>query len=197
MNKLVKGSIAGAAGIALLLGGAGTFALWNDSVVVQSATVQTGKLEIAKTGTPTWSDVSASGSTGATFDPATQKIVPGDTVRLSQTVTISGEGKNLKARFALSDLAAAIPTALSNQITVAGETFTPVTVKLTPTLSGQGAAITAVPNQTNVFEVAPTSGTSSYTVTVDVAFDSRTNAKVGQTQTVDLSKVNFTLTQTR
>ena len=29
MNKLVKGSIAGAAGIALLLGGAGTFALWN------------------------------------------------------------------------------------------------------------------------------------------------------------------------
>lgn len=197
MNKLVKGSIAGAAGIALLLGGAGTFALWNDSVVVQSSTVQTGKLEIAKTGTPTWSDVSTSGSTGATFAPATQKIVPGDTVRLTQTVTITGEGKNLKARFALSDLAAAVPSSLSTPVTIAGASVTPVTVTLAATPASGSAAITAVAGQNNVFEVAPTNGLNTYTVTVDVAFDSRTNAKVGQSQTVDLSQVNFTLTQVR
>ena len=44
MNKLVKGAVAGAAGIALLLGGAGTFALWNASTNVSTGSISTGTL---------------------------------------------------------------------------------------------------------------------------------------------------------
>ena len=31
-NKMIKGSVAGATGIVLLMGGFGTYALWSDSV---------------------------------------------------------------------------------------------------------------------------------------------------------------------
>ena len=41
MNKLVKGSIAGAAGIALLLGGAGTLALWNADAYIANTAIRT------------------------------------------------------------------------------------------------------------------------------------------------------------
>ena len=50
MNKLVKGSIAAAAGISLLMGGAGSLALWNDSVTVNAGTVSSGTLDVS-TGT--------------------------------------------------------------------------------------------------------------------------------------------------
>ena len=41
MNKLVKGSIAGAAGIILLMGGAGSLAYWNDSATAGPAPAAT------------------------------------------------------------------------------------------------------------------------------------------------------------
>ena len=44
MNKTFSGSIAGAAGIALLLGGAGTFAQWNSSAAVAGTSITAGVL---------------------------------------------------------------------------------------------------------------------------------------------------------
>ncbi len=38
MNKMIKGSIAGATGVALLMGGFGTYALWSDSEDLPDAT---------------------------------------------------------------------------------------------------------------------------------------------------------------
>ena len=58
MNKMVKGSVVGASGVALLLGGFGTYALWSDSDTVAGVTVTSGELDI-NAGTATWSDVSA------------------------------------------------------------------------------------------------------------------------------------------
>src|SRR5690606_22161335 len=72
MNKLLKGSIAGAAGIALLLGGAGTLAYWNSSADLGGGTVNSGTLTIANNGAAT--------VTGPTT------IVPGDSVTVSQPV---------------------------------------------------------------------------------------------------------------
>lgn len=47
MNKATKGAVAaGAAGI-LLLGGAGTFALWEDNASITGGTVSTGHLDLA------------------------------------------------------------------------------------------------------------------------------------------------------
>ena len=63
MNKLLKGSIAGAAGIALLLGGAGTFALWNDTAAASGGTVQSGNLSVVLNGSPAWKDISPDSAT--------------------------------------------------------------------------------------------------------------------------------------
>jgi alternate signal-mediated exported protein len=83
MNKLVKGSIAGAAGIVLLLGGAGTLAYWNDSATIASAgTVSSGELTIESTTAGDWSDDIA-------------LIVPGDSLEYTETFTVTASGDNL------------------------------------------------------------------------------------------------------
>jgi len=55
MNKLFKGAIAGAAGVALLLGGAGTFALWNDAADVGTdAVIDAGHLRFGNVPAGEW-----------------------------------------------------------------------------------------------------------------------------------------------
>ena len=84
MNKLIKGSIAAAVGIALLSSGAASFALWNDSVTVNAGTVSSGTLDVSNGVAGSWS-------------PSIAKIVPGDTVTYTQTLNLSATGDNLKA----------------------------------------------------------------------------------------------------
>src|SRR5690554_3920314 len=84
MNKLVKGSIAGAAGIALLLGGAGTLAYWNDiENLGTGGVIATGTLDIAPTTAGTW-----------TGDDVTF-FVPGDSAEYTESFTITAVGDNL------------------------------------------------------------------------------------------------------
>jgi len=84
MNKLVKGAVAAAAGITLLMGGAGSLALWNDSVTVNAGTVSSGTLDVST-------------GTAGSWSPNLAKIVPGDTVVYTQTLNLSATGDNLKA----------------------------------------------------------------------------------------------------
>ena len=87
MNKLVKGAVAAAAGIALLMGGAGSLALWNDSVTVNAGSVSSGTLKVTA-------------GTAGSWSPTIAKIVPGDTVTYTQTINLSATGDNLKATVA-------------------------------------------------------------------------------------------------
>jgi alternate signal-mediated exported protein len=104
MNKMIKGSIAGATGIALLMGGFGTYALWSDSEGLDGGTVQSGALDITNVGAASWADVS-SDATSSTWQ-ADYKMVPGDKVTMTRAVTIDAEGKNLAVDFALTGLPA-------------------------------------------------------------------------------------------
>src|SRR5215210_1071695 len=81
MNKLFKGSIAGAAGIALLLGGAGTFALWNSNTTVSTPSINSGVLSIAANTAGVWK-----AADGTQIDPLTYKIVPGQTLTFTQAL---------------------------------------------------------------------------------------------------------------
>ena len=49
MNTMIKGSIAGATGVALLMGGFGTYALWSDSEDLPRNSVTSGNLNIDTT----------------------------------------------------------------------------------------------------------------------------------------------------
>lgn len=93
MNKMVKGSLAGAAGVALLMGGFGTYATWTDTAGLEGGTVQTGRLDIEAV-PAVWDDL----STEEAGDwAATDLMVPGDTVTMTQDFVINARGKNLAA----------------------------------------------------------------------------------------------------
>jgi alternate signal-mediated exported protein len=190
MNKLTKGAIATAAGIALLLGGAGTFALWNGQTTIAGGTISTGQLSIASTGSAVWKDISTTVVGGTTFDPATQKIVPGDVLQLTQQVTLTTTGKNLKANFTFDPLSITTDPALTAALT---EGLTATVVPATG-----AAALTSTGS--NSYSVVP--GTASSTVVnvvFTVTFAPGTTGTVGQNigSALNLTGLSYTLTQVR
>ena len=165
MNKLVKGSIAAAAGIALLMGGAGSLAYWNDSATVNAGTVTSGVLDV-NTGTP------------GSWSPSIAKIVPGDTVTYTQQLSLTATGDNLKATVTSN-----IGT-ITNNITGSTATSTFV-VKTSP-----GGVV--VNPTSGVYSL---NGTYTVDVTITVAFSSSTANQVGQNASVNLSTLAVTVTQ--
>jgi alternate signal-mediated exported protein len=111
-QRRLTGVVAGAAGIALLLGGT-SYALWNDSgTVANNGTVTAGNLDLA-VGTPQWYDVSAdrtdqddttlSGDDGHKItDIAKYRIVPGDVLQNEATLGIALQGDNMVANLAIN-----------------------------------------------------------------------------------------------
>lgn len=188
MNKLLKGSIAGAAGIALLLGGAGTLAYWNDSTDLDNAgTITAGKLDIvpAAAGTPEAGKWTAeyNGSTPAPLTGTALtnfKIVPGNKLVYTETLTVEAVGTNLS--FTLSDnVAAQIPT------TITGATITPTFT---------------VTKGSNPAPVAPLTGLTAgtytvvATITVDFPFDALTVTSQSGNAPLNLSGTAITVQQT-
>ena len=100
MHKPLKGAIAlGAAGL-LLLGGAGTYALWSDSVDLAGGTVNAGQLEFVSTTPGEWRDVSDGAPGTVISDISTFQIVPGDVLTYSLSTTLRAQGDNLAATIA-------------------------------------------------------------------------------------------------
>lgn len=107
MNKFTKGAIATGAGIILLMGGAGTFALWNDSASVAGGTIESGTLTIdAAAGAPgagSWSDVSNSSLPVSIDDIGEFLVVPGDVLEFTQSFVVGATGDNLEATLDVDD----------------------------------------------------------------------------------------------
>lgn len=116
------------------------------------------------------------------FDPATDRIVPGDTVTYTQVVTIGAEGKNLKGELTVGTLAA-VPAALTNQVTV--------------TVAPTAAAGVTVDGSVISF-VAP--GNFTVPVTITVNFLEGTTGSTPDTtmvQAINLNALELTLDQVR
>src|SRR3954465_10253902 len=101
MRKTTKGAIAVGAGVALLLGGAGTMAAGQLTSTAAPGSVSSGQVDLvsntgatAKRGTATRPD----GCTPSSTDfPAGAKLVPGDCVIFTQPVTVTASGNRLVA----------------------------------------------------------------------------------------------------
>ncbi len=169
MNKLVKGSIAAAAGIALLLGGAGTFALWNSSAGLTAPSITAGRLTLTANSDGVWKN----GTT--TIDPNTYRVIPGQTLVFTQTLTVNAVGDDIKADLTHSGLTA------SGSL----ETHTTETLEITSTTA-------VVDGSTLKF----TAGTSTVNVKVTVVFPDTVTGTQGQNAQLDLSALTFTLAQT-
>ena len=112
MKKATKGAVAAAAASTLLLGGAGTLAYWTGTSTATGEDITGGTLALS-TMSCSWT-VSHSGGTATSFDPATGRLVPGDTAVETCSSTITATGQNLVADLsatgggATGDLASAL-----------------------------------------------------------------------------------------
>lgn len=180
MNKATKGAIAaGAAGI-LLLGGAGTFALWEDTDSIDPASISTGVLTLGL-GTGSWYDATA-GSPGDIANIATFNIVPGDTITYTTTATITAQGDNLDGEFKIEKTA----------FQTAAETAAPY---LNVTVSSNAASVPglAVNGTTGTITFAA-AGTYNVDVVITVVFEN-VNGAVGQNANIDLTALALKLEQ--
>ncbi|KQU66542.1 alternate-type signal peptide domain-containing protein [Phycicoccus sp. Root101] len=100
-NKTVlKGALTVAIGTALLIGGFGSFALWSEQDPLPSAPIAAGELSL-QAQTESWADESPDSATTA-WNPATDQLVPGDTVKLTVPLTVTAAGKNLAGTIQLN-----------------------------------------------------------------------------------------------
>lgn len=214
MNKLLKGAVAGAAGLTLLLGGAGTYAFWNDSVAINDATVTAGTLKLTPTTAGTWS-AKVGTSTFLDINLATFKIVPGTVLTYKRDVGILASGGGLTAALAIDTgtiTAAGTDALASNALRddlIKGATITVVGAPANPTPPGTGVIVSGAGTQSALVTTFGQPGnTVAATVKVGVTFtfpnkqDDPTTPTVNEGDqnaskngVVDLSQLGITLTQ--
>lgn len=189
MNKFLTGAIATAAGVALLMGGAGTFAYWNSSATPTTSTITAGNLAVTDAGSST--AVWKSGNT--VINPANFKAAPGDVLTYTKTMNITATGDNLVATLGLG--AGSITGATSG----AADQALAAALTQSATLSASGTGIAPVVGSPNTYTVtAGTAGVSqSVTVTATITFPKGTAGQYNDAKTgaVNFSGLAVTLTQ--
>ncbi|MCS0645893.1 alternate-type signal peptide domain-containing protein [Curtobacterium flaccumfaciens] len=180
MHKIVTGAIAGAAGVALLLGGAGTFALWNASASSAASAVSAGTLTLSANNDGAWTDITNGRATA--IDPTKALMVPGNTFQFTQTLNIGATGQDLKANLTYA-----------NQSITGDAALLAATTK-TLAVTSTSASVVQSSSNSNTFVVSPSSSTSTVKVVFTVTLPS--SATTGQGGSINLSALAFTLTQT-
>jgi alternate signal-mediated exported protein len=187
MNKLVKGAIATAVGAALLMGGAGTFAYWNDSVGITGGSITSGNLAITDA-TPSngvWT-VQKDGTGTATTVPNIAAFVasPGDKFTYTKNVTITATGNNLSATLSLApgSIVAASNTTANNALAAYLTTTSTVAASGTG-ITGTGPTYTVTPGAAGITN-------QTVTITVTITFPKSTTA--GFENNTKLGSVNLT-----
>ncbi|MFI2105164.1 alternate-type signal peptide domain-containing protein [Isoptericola sp. NPDC019693] len=169
----VKGTVAAAAGIAVLLGGAGTFALWNTSGAIGGAASETGTLTADFSGTTDWQDVTP-GAANAITDITTFHMVPGDVIEGTTTLTVTATGENLVVAATLDDTQATLPDDVTATITLTDAAHSD---------SGESLALTGSDAGT----------TYDLTAVVSLAFDQ--SAEASKSAAINLQDVKIDLQQ--
>jgi alternate signal-mediated exported protein len=108
MKKMTKGALVTGLGVALLLGGGGTLAVWNDSAASTPGAIVAGDLDL-QAGTAIWKD-----SKGETVDIASYRVVPGETLTYTQDLGITLVGNKIQAEVTTNGVA----KSLGNDVTV-------------------------------------------------------------------------------
>ncbi|MBD7917864.1 alternate-type signal peptide domain-containing protein [Cellulomonas sp. Sa3CUA2] len=152
MNKRTKALVAGGAGAVILLGTAGTFALWSDEATVPGAVVTGGKLDLTGETTVTWTanDISDGSAVEIADEDGTIQLVAGVELVGETAITPELAGDYLKAELATTS-GAAVPEWLDVEWKVGDTVLTESTsaeapgapsVVLTPATAGDAATLT-------------------------------------------------------
>ena len=104
MNKMAKGALAIGVGAALLLGGGGTLAVWNQTQSANAGQIAAGDLEL----TPQAGVWTNAYGTVVDLDPnntvADYKVVPGDVLTYTQTMNVKLVGDLMKAKLSIQNV---------------------------------------------------------------------------------------------
>ena len=190
MKKFVKASIATAAGITLLLGGAGTFATWNAKASAGSAEIVAGNLVVKSKGEGVW----MSGNTA--IDINTYAIVPGEVLTYTKEMTVIAEGEQLTAELGLTGGSVAAVDKNNPADVELAKLLVNKNSNVTLTAAGEGIVLTSP----NTFSVTPGDKKieETVTVTVTVAFPDEAEGAENDAMRgkVSLGGLDVTLTQT-
>lgn len=130
MKKTTKGALAAVAGGSLLFGGAGSLAYWTGDSTVTGDSIESGLLDLS---VPDCTDDLVAGTHGwqfdtsnTAFDPATDTVVPGDTLTKVCDMTLSLQGSHITAALDVGSVVAnwnaSSSSALTDELT-AGVAF--------------------------------------------------------------------------
>jgi alternate signal-mediated exported protein len=180
MQKIVTGAVAGAAGIALLLGGAGSFALWNANASSAASSISSGTLTLTAANDGVWTDLTNGRS--ATINPASVLMVPGNKYQFTQTLNIAATGQDLRANLTYA-----------NQSIMGDSGLIAATTK-TLAVTSSSTSVVQSTSSDDTFVVTPAAGTSAVKVVFTIELPS--SATTGQNGTVNVGALAFTLTQT-
>lgn len=170
--KMTKGTVAIGAGVVLLLGGAGTYALWQVNEPLEG-TVQTGDLNL-ELGTPSWTH-----NGEAVADVAAVQLVPGDVVSLTQPMTVTAIGDDLQAELSVVAAPEWLPAEIDEHFDV-----TLTLDEAWATDAGDGTYRVSAGDQ-------PYAGSANVTIT----FDANTPDREAVNTDIDLSDIQFSLQQ--
>ncbi|MCC9205448.1 alternate-type signal peptide domain-containing protein [Arthrobacter sp. zg-Y769] len=173
MNKMTKGALSIGFGAALLLGGGGTLAVWNQTVDTNAGTIAAGDLGLTA-GTGTWT------SNGTPIkDINSYKIVPGETLTYSQPLTVDLKGDKMQANVKVNADGILTGDFITNDLKLIEP----------PTLTNSAGAVLP----TTV--LTPTKDEKPQTVTASVSFKFDASAKSSTNATANLNNVSYTLEQ--
>ncbi|MBD1590479.1 alternate-type signal peptide domain-containing protein [Arthrobacter sp. S1_S22] len=94
-STLIKGTAAIAVGAALLLGGGGTLAAWNDTAMATPGSIVSGDLDVVAA-EGTWTN-SADADVTEGLEDGTYTVVPGDVLTFTQNLDVTLKGDNMAA----------------------------------------------------------------------------------------------------
>ena len=124
----LRGALSAATATAVLLGGFGAFALWQDNIdLATSGAIQTGSLKILNVDEKGWvfagdEDGNNDGLTnvGQAIDLASFKVSPGDVLEWQATVTYEADGDDLRGQFSVDKetLVTSTESAIDGYVTV-------------------------------------------------------------------------------
>lgn len=166
-SRRMKAIVAIVAGAALLLGGGTTLAYWSTTQSITGDTVSSGDLNLTLNDSPAWTLMPEGGAATPVPDITTVRIVPGDTVTLTQDATLTLVGDNIHAELDVAE--GTVPAPLTATVSVSGVT--------------DPADLTA------------TDDGSTVTVSVEFEFPNTITDRNNVNTAFDLTDVQLTLTQ--
>jgi alternate signal-mediated exported protein len=204
-----KGLVAGAIGLALLVGGGSTFAIWSDTTNKTVTPVSTGVLDLTDTATLSAYDISGDtslknkttklGYLGQSITLDSFNAVPMDSIEIDLTTTVTLVGSNIKANLTVTGDSSTtdVPTGWTIKYWILKDKTIVVGTNLT---TGEKANTLLTSTNTLSYEITgPTPITGDeYTVAIRAEYNNdsqQSGHPANATDGLDIGKLTITLTQ--